>query len=66
MSVIKNSKENVMFNVVGEHEAHPASLVRLFTNIKNNQVSLSDKYNIQEVMNHLKSCKTFLTTGVVV
>lgn len=51
MPLIKNSKEKVVFNVKGENRAYPASLVRTFTNIKTNHVSLNDKYDIQELMN---------------
>jgi hypothetical protein len=51
MQLIKNSKDKVVFNVGGEQRAFPTTLVRTFTNIKSNHVSLNDKYDIQEIMN---------------
>lgn len=51
MQLIKNSKDKVVFNVGGEQKAFPASLVRTFTNIKSNQVTINDKYDIQEIIN---------------
>lgn len=48
---IKQEREKVVFQIGKEQTTIPASLVRMFTNIKSNQIILSDKYHIQEVMN---------------
>jgi hypothetical protein len=47
----KQDKEKVVFQIGNEQRAYPASLVRMFTNIRTNLVKVSDKYHIQEVMN---------------
>lgn len=51
MQWVKQSKDKVVISVGKEQRSYPAILVRSFTNIRSVNAALSNKYDIQEVMN---------------